>query len=59
MSSKTYIFASDELSDESFNDIQNDVLEENFGEYVFIISESGNATFSTDEGSAMIIQEYV
>ena len=58
MSKKTYIVTSDKVSDEMFNEQQNAILEENFDGYVFIVAESGGATFSTEEGSAMLVQEY-
>jgi len=58
MAKKTYIITSEELSDEMFNDQQEALLEENFGDYVFIVSETGGATFSTEDGRQMLIQEY-
>ena len=58
MSKKTYIVVSDQISDDMYNEQQDEVLEENFGDYVFIVTENGLAKFSTEEGSAMMVQEY-
>lgn len=58
MGKKTYIITSDKVSDEMFNEQQDAILEENFEDYVFIVAESGGATFATEDDSAMLVQEY-
>ena len=59
MAKKTFILASDELTNEIVSSQQESYLEENFADYVFIGAERDSSPIATEEYNAMIVQEYL
>lgn len=54
-----YILMSDNLSEETERQMQEDTLEQLYGEdYVYIVCEDDGAFIVNEEGSSVLIQEY-
>ena len=55
---KTYIVVSNDMTDEMVNSSQESTFEELFGDYTFIIAESGGSFIIDETESMALIQEY-
>lgn len=55
---KTYIVVSNDMTDEMVNSSQESTFEELFGDYTFIIAESGGSFIVDETESMALIQEY-
>lgn len=58
MAKKTYIVVSNDMTDEMLNSSQESTFEELFGDYTFIIAESGGSFIVDETESMALIQEY-
>ena len=58
MAKKTYILTSGNVSDDMINAQQEEVLDEMFGTYTFIVSEKGGAFIVDETESMALIQEF-
>lgn len=55
---KVYIFIDENTAVEAESEVFDNILSEEFGDKIFLISEDGKYIFLTEEGSSLMIQEY-
>jgi hypothetical protein len=55
---KIYIFTDGSVAEKYENEIQEQYLEDYFGDYIFIVCEDGDTLITNEEGNAVFVQEY-
>ena len=58
MASKVYIFIDENTAEEYSGEFLDEMLSEQFGDKIFLISEDGKNLFLTEEGNSLLVQEY-
>lgn len=55
---KVYIFTDENTAIEVGSTAFDEILSEDYGDRIFLISEDGKSLFLTEDGTSLMIQEY-